>query len=112
MKKSIELLREDFQSSSSVTPQFVTFFNTFKKELTKLLKSKGCTEIVIDRGHFYAAGFFTTPNKGIYYFSISDVRWFKEERIMYRTAKHYKDFTGGLNQYVALDEIDELEIFE
>lgn len=57
MKKSLRLLRKGFESSSGTTPQFLSFYRTFKNELTKILTVKGCTNIEIGKGHFYVSGF-------------------------------------------------------
>lgn len=107
MKKSLALLRKGFVSSSGTTPEFLAFYRTFKKEWTAMLTVLGCTKIEIDKGHFYVSGFFTTKEGKIYYFSLSDVRSFREDdmhfgSLMYRTALHYKDYTGGRNQYVPM----------
>lgn len=103
MKKSIELLQMGFQSSSGLTPEFAEFYKTFKKEFTKELKSIGATDIVFSRGHFYVSGFFTVDGQA-YYFSISDVRGseYRMPELMYRTAEHYKDYTGGMNRYAKI----------
>ena len=111
MKKTLQLLRQGFESSSGTTPQFLSFVRTFRSEITKILKAKGCTNIEIGKGHFYISGFFTAPSGQVYYLSLSDVRTFSETgwnngSLMYRTAKDYKDYTGGCNQFVKLDEID------
>lgn len=108
MNKTISLLRQGFESSSQTTPEFLAFYRTFKKELTKALTERGCTKIEIGKGHFYCSGFFTSPSGQIYYISIPDVRGFSERdfcngSMMYRTAKHYKDYTGGSNQWVKID---------
>ena len=111
MKKSLRLLRKGFESSSGTTPQFLSFYRTFKNELTKILTVKGCTNIEIGKGHFYVSGFFTASSGQVYYVSLSDVRGFNETgwhngSLMYRTAKDYKDYTGGCNQFVRLDEVE------
>jgi len=104
MKKSITLLKNGFESSSGTTPEFLTFFRTFKSEFTKELKSIGATEIQIGKGHFYISGFFTI-NGQAYYISLSDVRdaEYHIPNLLYRTAQHYKDYTGGSNQYVNIE---------
>ncbi len=113
MEKSLQLLRKGFESSSQTTPEFLTFFRTFKKELTKILTERGCTKIEIGKGHFYVSGFFTAPSGQVYYISLSDVRSFSEtgwnnDSLMYRTAKHYKDYTGGHNQWVPLAQVQNM----
>ena len=108
MKKSLALLKAGFESSSTTTPQFLAFYRTFKKELTAELTKLGCTKIEIGKGHFYCSGFFTTASGSIYYFSIPDVRMYGGnghwDKLMYRTAAHYKDYTGGTNQTVTIAE--------
>ena len=99
MKKSIALFNRGFESSCSKTPEFVAFARCFKKEFTAELESVNATNIVFNVGHFYISGFYTIGNQ-IWYFSMSDVRFFRDcFRILYRTATSYKDFTGGSNQY-------------
>ncbi len=110
MKKSIAMLKAGFESSCSTTPQFARFFRTFKSEFTKELESIHATNIVFNRGHFYVSGFFTIGSQPIY-FSISDVRGMEHclnqwcmGQLLYRTAKHYNDWTGGPNQYVKFEK--------
>ena len=104
MKKTIELLKQGFESSTGTTPEFRTFYSTFKKEFTKELKSIGATEIVFSKGHFYISGFFTVDNQA-YYFNLGDVRGseYRMPNLMYRTAEHYKDYTGGSNRWVDIE---------
>lgn len=103
MKKTLELMRKGFQTSSGKTPEFTAFARTFKKELTAELKTVGAENITFSVGHFYVSGFYTVKGQA-WYFSISDVRFFRDERILYRTATSYKDYTGGANQYVKIEE--------
>lgn len=101
MKKTLQLLSYGFESSSGTTPQFNSFFSVFKKELSVELKKIGATDIKFSKGHFEVSGFFTVGSQP-YYFSLSDVRGLEYVRtptLMYRTAKDYKDFTGGSNQW-------------
>ena len=111
MKNSIKLLLAGFESSSVTTQEFLDFYYTFRKEFTKELKSVGATDIQITKGHFYVSGFFTV-NKKVFYFNLSDVRGMDyalcnspdsiQSQLMYRTAKDYKDYTGGTNQWVTI----------
>lgn len=109
MNKSIELIKKGFESSSQLTPEFAAFFRTFKSEFSKELKSVEATNIVFSRGHFYLSGFFTKDNK-VFYFSISDVRgicpipFVEGFAMLYRTAKDYKDYTGGSNQWITIEK--------
>lgn len=114
MKKTLQLLKQEFQSSSGPTPQWKEFFDTFKKEFTTFLQSRGCTDIDINRGHFYISGFFTMPDNSIYYFNFGDVRILprdNKDRFYYRTAEHYADYTGGQNQWMNLSKLGNWAIF-
>lgn len=102
MKKAINLTGQEFESSSGRTPQYLTWHRTFKREFTKFLQARGVTEIAIGKpNHFDMSGFFKAPNGQLWYFSIGDLRGFKENMLI-RTAKHNRDFTGGMNQYATL----------
>lgn len=113
MKKTVKLLEAGFESSTGKTPEFLEFVKVFKKEFTNELKTIGAKNIVFSVGHFYISGFFTTSDDKIYYFSLPDVRGYVHAKVtnpdsvwcklMYRTAKDYKDYTGGVNRYVNIE---------
>ncbi len=89
---------------SDLGEDFKAFFRKEKKRLSAILKDKGCTNIELDYGFYYFSGFFTAPSGQVYYLSCSDVRHFGYDKLLIRTAKHYKDFTGGSNQYCGVDK--------
>lgn len=106
MKQFVQALRNpaQFGSGTRTTPEFDSFVrktrNDFKKSLGDIAE-----KIEINKGHFYFSGFLTRKSDGqVLYFSISDVRFFPGDKMLVRTAKHYKDFTGGTNYMVPLDE--------
>lgn len=102
MIKTLQHLRDGIEDWGGITsPDFKKFASTFKRELKKELKVINATDIVFNIGHYYISGFFTVGEQA-YYFSISDVRYFPEEKMLVRTAKHYKDFTGGANNYIKI----------
>ena len=97
-------LTQKFESSSGRTPQYLAFHRLFKREFTAYLKECGAREIQFSKpNHFDATGFFTI-NDQPYYFSLSDLRWSKDT-LLIRTAKDYRDYHGGTNQFVRLDSI-------
>jgi hypothetical protein len=108
MKKTLEMLYNGFESSSTLTPEFAQFFKTFKSEFKKELVSQGATNIVFYRGHFYISGFCTINNQ-VWYFSLPDVRGINHclnetcmGKLMYRTANDYEDYRGGTNRYATI----------
>jgi len=93
-----------------LSPQFKEFFRTEKRRITENLTKLGCSKIELDYGFYYFSGFFTSASGQVYYLSVSDLRHFPYERIMYRTAKDYKDYCGGTNQYVDKNEIKKMNL--
>jgi hypothetical protein len=88
---------------SDLSSEFKSFFRKEKNRLKKILEARGCTKIELDYGFYYFSGFFTSESGQIYYLSCSDVRHFGYDKLLIRTAKHYKDWTGGSNQYCGVD---------
>ena len=66
--------------------------------LKKAIEILGGTEIELHKGYYYCSGFFNW-NGQLYYISTMDLRTGKEIRVMYRTAKDRKDYTGGTNTW-------------
>lgn len=104
MKQILEMLKRGFESSSMKTPEWKSFSRIFKNKLVIEFAKFGGTITEYHVGHFYVSGFFRTPDNSCYYFSISDVRFFNDNKLMWRTAAHEKDFTGGRNRYVSIAE--------
>jgi hypothetical protein len=110
MKKVLLMLSAGIQSSSVKTPEFKEFARAFKSMLAKELQSVGAKLEDYSVGHFDVNGFFKKDEQ-LYYFSFGDVRGMEfvinrgdKVRMMYRTAKHLKDWTGGSNQWVDIEE--------
>lgn len=104
MKATLIALQQTFESSSTRTPEYLAFHRLFKREFTKLLTDLGCSAITFGKpNHFDVSGFFTDPAYQAWYFSLSDLRWSKD-KLLIRTAKDYKDYSGGSNQYIVMQE--------
>lgn len=94
----------EFTSGGYAGKDFKRFARLFKNYIKKSLSSE--LKIVnLLNSHYYLCGFITNGTKYVY-FSVSDVRhfpkkWFND--IMYRTAEHEKDYTGGRNRYTTLE---------
>lgn len=90
-----------FESSSYHTQQFTDFYTKFCSSIKRELKKIKATDIQLSKGHFYISGFFKVGEQ-CFYISLSDVRG-NDTNLLIRTAKHYKDYTGGGNYYVSID---------
>lgn len=111
--KSLSLLRQQVSSGYAdgyvgeykESPSFQQFFRAFKKEFTELATSLGCTNIELKKHYFFISGFYTMPNGQAAYISFEDWRW--GAAIMTRTAKDYKDYHGGTNEFLTFDSDEE-----
>lgn len=90
---------------SDLSENFKKFFRQEKKRIIKILKAKGCSNIELDYGFYYFSGFFTDNKGQIWYLSSGDVRD-GYEKLLYRTAKSYSDYTGGTNQYIKVSDLE------
>lgn len=68
------------------------------RSTTAFLKRHGCTPV---KGHYgsgyhFHSGFFTSPNGLLWYWMTGDDR--NGNTILFRRAKHLKDYTGETNQ--------------
>ncbi|MAF50768.1 MAG: hypothetical protein CMH64_01625 [Nanoarchaeota archaeon] len=102
MEKSLKLLGNEFISSCETTPQYSEFHRTFKREFSQLLKPYTNDILIHDKNHFDISGFFKLLDNQIYYFSIGDLRHDKDQMLI-RTAEHFKDYSGGSNCFINLD---------
>lgn len=107
MNKTISKINHGFENTSGKTPEFTAFCRTFKLEFKKLLNTLGCVDLECFNGHFYISGFFNSAYGQLWYFSLGDVRLMKRPIMLVRTAQHRKDYTGGTNMWVNLDELAE-----
>ena len=117
----IRELKKGFESSSGLTDEFDGFSRMFAREMKAFLsKEFGAYDIQLKRGHFDIYGFFTIPTHRVparegwsesetpaqvWYVSTGDVRFGmpKQYGLLIRTARDYKDFTGGPNRAARLD---------
>lgn len=95
---------------SDLSPAFKSAFRMEKNRITKHLTSIGCTEIKFDYGFEYFSGFFTSKSGQVYYLSASTDKVGNYDQLMYRTARNYKDFSGGTNQWVNRNELYRMRI--
>ena len=106
MKKALYLTQQHFEISCSKTPEYLSWHRMFKREFSKFLKEHGIeTRKFSSPNHFDLTGFFQRKDGQIFYFSISDIRWSKDTMLV-RTANSFQDFTGGMNQFVPLGNVD------
>ena len=83
--------------------EFKTYARKCRKEIDNAFKANGGYIFKFNIGFYYYSG-FGYINGQHYYFSISDVRHFKDAKILFRTCKDEFDYTGGTNQYLSTSD--------
>jgi len=87
------------------TPTALEVSKAVKKALVTAFKQYPEVRVVHSIGHFECFGFVeNTANGKCVYFSTSDYRG-RPVKVMYRTAKDTKDYTGGSNQWCGWMEL-------
>ena len=85
------------------------FVRDFRSDVKKMIKGTGWEVDRISGNYFYLSGFLYNESMNRWvYISISDVRFWQDEwhdKVLIRTAKNNKDYTGGVNQYTAFSDL-------
>jgi len=101
--ESLNMLKEEFESSIGETEHFRQFYRAFKRDMRRILRPY-VKRIRFSKGHFFVSGFFELDDGRIFYFSTGDVRYKLMPSMLIRRAKDFNDYTGGTNMYVPYDE--------
>lgn len=111
VNKVLNHLARGIEDEGCYTSQdFKTFAREFKSMMNEQVAKVGGTNYQQNTGHYYVSGFFTVEEQP-YYISISDVRYEDVDSILIRTAKDYRDFTGGRNNFRPIEDgmLDNIE---
>jgi hypothetical protein len=90
-----KLLSMYFESSCYETEEFRIFSIKFKRLMKEMFK---WDKIKFHKWHFYMWWFIKRNDKYVY-FSIDDVRPYRDWRFLIRTAKNDKDYTWWANHF-------------
>lgn len=109
MNTIAQRIGQGFESDMYKTPEFKAFARNFKAAIRKELQNAGAELVELLVGHFDLSGFYRVNGK-LGYFSLFDVRGGdmrarigEPERIMFRTAEHEKDYSGGRNNWAKIE---------
>ena len=98
-----------FESSCYETKEFASFARKCKNALKKECATHGIELKKFNKGHFECSAFLQASSGKMCYLHIGDmrdgVRAF--ERVLYRTARDDRDFTGGMNHFASLANVVE-----
>lgn len=90
-----------FQQASFITDEYKSFARSFKNTLKKIGTENGFKIANFETGHFFVSGFLEMKDGKLIYFSHHN----GDDRILVRTAKDLKDFTGGYNNFCLFSEL-------
>ena len=99
-----EAANKEFESSPYKTPEFDKFVKSARRWFRAFVKRNGFENLDFHIMHFEFSGFFTDKSGQVWYFSSGDVRFKIMKSMLIRTAKDYKDFTGGQNRFIEYDD--------
>lgn len=91
-----------------VSEDFKKFTKDYRNFLNRMCKNNGWELVNFYSGHYEFFCFIKNKDHYIY-LSISDVRYFDGnwyKNILFRSAKHEKDYTGGSNRYTELSNLE------
>ena len=107
LKDMQKYLDYEFSSGSYTGQDYKTFQTKYINYLKTLCVKNNWELVNVGRNHYEFTAFIKS-NDGYVYFSISDVRFFRNEwyhHILIRTAEHEKDYRGGCNTYTDLPNL-------
>jgi len=106
-KKVTDWIGHKFESSCVTTYEFSKFARQFRSYIKKHMPTSW-KMLSLTRGHFFLSGFIQKSDGQIIYFSAPDVRYDKDgwfNRLLIRTAKSDKDYSGGANRFTSLTHL-------
>jgi hypothetical protein len=87
------------------------FFRDLRSDIKAQCKALGMELHSMNVNYFTATGFLRNPETNrLVYFSFSDIRHWRNawhNNILFRSAQHDKDWTGGHNQFSSLKDLVE-----
>ena len=103
-------LTHTFSTGVYTGKDYKTFQTKYINYFRSLCKLHGWELVNVGRNHYCFTAFIRNEENKYIYLSISDVRYFNNEwyyHILIRTAKHERDYRGGLNNYACLTTLSE-----
>ena len=98
----------EFSSGCYTGEDYKTFQNKYINYLRTFCRNNDWELVNVGRNHYEFSCFIKNAENRYVYFSISDVRFWKNNwynNILIRTAKHDKDYHGGNNNYTSLPNL-------
>ena len=96
-----------------VSREYRNFQTALVREISKYAKAVDAAVVSENKGHYYTSCFIERNGKFVYINHSADVRMDDGIKIelgsfMIRTARHAKDYTGGINQYCDMSRLQSM----
>lgn len=95
-----------FSSGTINGDDFIEFLKDSKSDLKAMCKEHELKVYAFNKNHYCFSAVLTDGEKFVY-ISQSDVRWSDPDRILIRSMKGPRDYTGGMNQYCSWEDVGE-----
>ena len=103
MKKVLELIESGFETTQTESGIDKMKLQRVARLLNNMLRKKGATSSKLKVNHVDISGFVQFGDKFIYV-SLSNIGWSLCHTVLVRTAKDNKDYSGGANNWIRLDD--------
>lgn len=108
LKDLEKYLDYEFSSGGYTGEDYKQFQNKYINYLRSICRQNGWELVNVGRNHYEFSAFFKNSENRYVYFSISDVRFFRNDwynHILVRTAFDERDYHGGNNNYTRLPNL-------
>ena len=96
-----------------VSEEYSNFQTALLREISKYAEAVGAAVVSEHKGHYYTSCFIERNGKFVYLNHSADMRMDAGIQIelgsfLIRTARHVKDYTGGINQYCDMSQLQSM----
>lgn len=96
-----------------VSKEYSNFQTALLREISKYAEAVGAAVVAESKGHYLTSCFIERNGKFVYISHSSDARMdggvkIELDSFLIRTARHAKDYTGGINQYCDMSQLQSM----
>lgn len=96
-----------------VSKEYNNFQTALLSEISKYAKAVDAAVVAESKGHYLTSCFIECNGKFVYISHSSDARMdggvkIELDSFLIRTARHVKDYTGGINQYCDMSQLQSM----
>ena len=96
-----------------VSREYRNFQTALVREISKYAKAVDAAVVAESKGHYLTSCFIERNGKFVYISHSSDARMdggvkIELDSFLIRTARHVKDYTGGINQYCDMSQLQSM----